>query len=289
MAKTVQECYNEIVTTLTAQFSSAGITINPDNWSNANVLRNICWAVATGQSLSEQNIEVYLNEIEQIQSLSAAASLQWVQYKMFQFQYSATNPQVLSYVDGLPTYDPINEAYRIITACSVTKPATSYVAVKLAKGSTTLSALTSLELASAQDYIDTIGDAGTTYSVTSTDPDRLYIEGTIYYDGGYASVIQTNVIAAIDNYLKNLSLTEFGGSLKLSDLRNFIRNIEGVTDISLVRVSCRTESQALFDGIDLVLASDEIERKYVSEAGYLIQEDTASSTFADTLTFTVDS
>jgi hypothetical protein len=96
------------------------------------------------------------------------------------------------------------------------------------------------------------------------------------------------VIAAINNYLENLSKERFGGDILLSDLKKMIRNIEGVTDVSLERVSCRTDAQVLFTGVDLVSSFDELNRKYTTNAGYLIQETTVSNTFADTLTFIPD-
>jgi hypothetical protein len=64
-----------------------------------------------------------------------------------------------------------------------------------------------------------------------------------------------------------------------------IRNIEGVNDVVLQNVAARYDSQAFGAGIDLVLNGDWQNRKYLTGAGYIIQEDTAGQTFADSLNF----
>jgi len=85
--------------------------------------------------------------------------------------------------------------------------------------------------------------------------------------------------------LENLSKDRFGGDILLSDIKTMLRGIEGVTDISIERIACRTNAQALFGGTDLVAGFDELNRRYNMDAGYIIQETTVSNTFADTLTF----
>lgn len=284
MARTVQECYDYIVTNLVTQMANAGITITPSLWSKRNLLRNICWTFAIAQSLFEQLADISIAKMEDIQSKSAAATKAWIQDKMFRFQYSATTPQLVQIINGVPQYPTEIDDFKIITACAVSSTVTQIVKIKVAKGNP-LQALAVGELTAAQDYIDTIGTAGVTYQVQSDDPDRLYIKANIYYKGTYAAVIQTNVIDAIDAWLLNLSRTDFNGYIYVADLLKMIDNIEGVIDVELEDVKARYDAQAWGTGVDLVLSGDVLQRRYLAGAGYIIQEDTPTYTFADTLTF----
>jgi len=56
------------------------------------VLRNICYVYAIAQALFEQLNDLAIEQMNEIQSISAAATPLWIQNKMFKFQYSATNP-----------------------------------------------------------------------------------------------------------------------------------------------------------------------------------------------------
>jgi hypothetical protein len=284
MARTVQECNNYIVTNLVTTFANAGITVNPSLWSQTNLLRLMCYIFAVAQSLAEQVYDVYINDIQTIQNNSTAASKRWLQDRAFRFQYSSVNPQYVAYLGGAIDYPVINKSLRITTACAIQSSVSNIVNIKVAKGSP-LGAFSSLEKTAIQDYFNTIGTAGITYNLISLPSDKLYIKGDIYYKGVYSAVIQANVINAINSYLENLSKDRFGGDILLSDLKSMIRGIEGVSDISIERISCRTDSQVLFAGLDLVVGFDEVSRKYSMDSGYMIQETTALNTFADTLNF----
>jgi len=287
MARTVQECNSYIVSNLVTQFAAVGITINPTNWSKANLLRLICYTVAIAQSLGEQFMDDYITKAEEIQSKSAAGSLKWIQDKMFKFQYSSTNPQTVVYNDGVPGYAEVNETLQIITACAVLSTLPNQVLVKVAKGSP-LSILSGAELSAAQSYIDYIGTAGIVYTVSSQNPDRLYLKGEIFYVGSYSAVIADAVIDALDNYLATLSVERFGGDILVSGIKAVILSVEGVNDVQLEEVKCRYSSQSFGTGTTLVTGFDLQQRKYNASAGYLIQEDTATHTFADELTFTAE-
>ena len=285
MARTVQQCNDAIVSALVTEFASVGVTINPALWSKASLLRVICWSIAVAQSLFEQLQDISIAKMEAIQATSPAASAAWLQDAAFKFQYSATTPQYLTVISGVCQYQNVNPALRIVTACAVVSDLMNIVYLKVAKGATTLQKLSSGELTALQAYINQKGTAGVTYIVTSSDPDRLYISASIYYKGIYSAVIQANVIAAINTYLKTFSVNSFGGIFYLSDLQAMIKGIEGVNDVVFTRVNLRYSTQSALAGINLVSAGTEINRKYITNAGYIIQEDTTGYTFADTLTF----
>lgn len=284
MARTVQECNDYLVTQLVAQLGSIGITINPNTWSARNLLRAVCYTFAVAQSLAEQLQDIQIAKMQAILEKSASGSAKWLQDAVFRFQYSAATPQYLTNVNGVVEYPIVIPSLRIVTACSVTTNFANQVLVKVAKG-TTLTTLTSPELTALQAYVLLKGTAGISYVVSSTASDKIRIEGSIYYQGIYASVINNNVINALNTYLANLSKTNFGGDIKVSDLETLIRQIEGVNDVVFERVSCRLNGSSVLTGVDLVLAGDWVLRKYTSGAGYLVEETTAGHTFTDTLTF----
>lgn len=284
MARTIEEIYNDIVTELVANFALEGITITPSTWSKTNKIRLMCYSFAVATSINEQLLDVYQADLQAIQDKTPAASVLWLQDRGFKFQYSSTNPQLVEVLNGIAEYPVINETLRIINACSVYVVSPSVVSIKVAKESP-LVPLSSTELTALQNYYNTIGSAGINYICASTDSDKIRIEGEIYFNSSYSAVISDNVINGINEYLLNLSRTRFGGDILLSDLKKMIRSIEGVNDITIERVSCRKNASAVLTDIDMVLGYDEKQRQYIMDAGYMVQETTASHTFADTLTF----
>lgn len=291
MARSVDQINSYIVDALVSNFAAIGITINPTLWSKRNLIRALIYTVAIAQALMEQLQDVFTANIEAVVATAAAASEAWIQAKMFEFQYSDTNPQVIALINTVPVYPVVDPTLQIITACSVTSNSANVVAVKVATGNP-FTALTAPQLASAQGYINTIGVAGINYSVISLNPDNLYIDADIYYEGQYASVIQARVIAAINAWLQQLATTSFAnnvnGIVKMSDLEQMIRDIAGVNDVVLQNVRGRADSDAFSAGIDLILGSTIIQRQWNTIAGYAISETTTGNTLADSLNFIID-
>ena len=285
MSRSVNNINQYIVSNLVVNFAAIGITINPVLWSKRNLLRQICFTVAVCQAYVEQMQDVFKAELEATVNKAAPASTAWVQDKIFKFQYSATNPQVIALVDTVAGYPTVDTTLRIITACSVTTDISNSVIIKAAK-SNPLTALNDAESASLQGYINIIGIAGINYTVQTLYPDKIFIGAQIFYQGQYASVIQANVINTILNFLQNLSQSNFNGALKMSDLEAVIRNVTGVNDVVLNNVRGRAATDLFSAGIDLILGTSVLQRQWLTIAGYIAQEDTATKTLADTLIFT---
>lgn len=287
MARTIEECNAYILSNLTTEFASIGITINTATWSKRNLLRVICYVVAIAQSVAEQMYDVAIAKMQAIQNVSAAATALWLQDAVFKFQYSATTPQTLTIINNVPAYNVVNENLRIVTACSVNTTVTNQVNIKVAKGNP-LVALSGAEKTALQTYVVQKGAAGITYNVISNNPDRLYLKADIYYQGTYSTVISQTVIDALNNFLTNLSKTNFNGNILVSDIENLIRGVAGVNDVVIDRMAIRESSQSIFGGTDMVFDGDWINRKMQFAAGYGIQEDTATYTFTDTLNFVAE-
>jgi hypothetical protein len=284
MARTVQECYDYITTNLVTEFAAVGVTINPSTWSKRNVLRNICYTIAISQALLEQLNDLSLQKMQDVQKVSAAASSYWLQDKMFKFQYSTSNPQVLQVANGVVGYAVEDATLRIIKACSVSSTVAQTVVLKVAKGSP-LGALSSLEITAAETYVDQLGTAGIIYNVISLAADKLYLEADIYYDSAYNAVISAAVIKALQDYLETLSTTNFDGYIYVREVEKLIKNVPGVNDVVIQQMSGRLDSQGFGAGIDLVLGADTLNRRYQAGAGYLVEETTSGQTFTDSLNF----
>ncbi len=288
MARKVDEINSYIVTTLVANFATVGITIDPTTWSKRNMLRLICFTMATCQALLEQLQDLFQQTIEDTAAKAPAASPLWIQKKMFEFQYSATDPQIVALIDTVPQYPTVDPALRIITGCLVVSSVSNEEQIKVAKG-TPFAPLSSPEISAAQSYITTIGIGGINYVVISLDSDKMFVEADIYYQGQYAAVIQANVIAEIEAWFLKLATSSLkyniDGSAEMSDLQGTIRGVTGVNDVVLKNVRGRADTDAFAAGIDLILNTQVIQRKWQTIAGYIGQETDTGHTFADSLNF----
>lgn len=166
MARTINEIQQEIIAYKNAQPELAAF----NSTSHRAIWLLWTYVVAVAIAVHEQFLDLYQASLEKLLATLPAANKLWVQKKMFEFQYSATDPQVVQLIDAVPTYPIINPALQIITGCSVNSTIPNQVEVKVVK-SDPFQPLTTPERNAAQDYINTIGVAGVNYSVISLNPD----------------------------------------------------------------------------------------------------------------------
>ena len=283
-ARTVDQINAYVVATLVTNFASIGITIDPTTWSKRNKLRQICFTVAVCQALLEQLQDLFQQRIEETAAKAPAASAPWVQDKMFKFQYSATDPQIIALVNTVPTYPVVDPALRIITACSVISTVSNETQIKVAKRNPFI-ALSAPEISAAQGYINIIGVAGINYVVVSLSSDKLYIAADIYYQGQYASVIKPKVISAIEAWFIDRATNNFNGAVDMADLEGIINNVPGVNDVVLKNVRGRADTDLFSAGIDLILNTQVLQRKWQTQAGYIGSETDFGHTLLDSLNF----
>lgn len=287
MARSVAQINSYLVDNVVTQMALVGITVDPTLWSKRSLLRCIIYIVAIGQALMEQLQDQFIADVEAVVATAAAASAAWVQGKMFQFQFSSTNPQFVTLINTVPMYPIVDPTLQIITACSVTSDISNSVSIKVAKLNP-FQALTMAELNSAQGYINSIGDVGIDYNVISLNPDQIMVAADVFFQGQYASIIQASVIASIQNFLQQSAVTNFNGKIKMSDLEAVIRDTAGVNDVVLKNVRGRADSIPYANGIDLILNTDILQRQWNTIAGYSIPETTAGFDLASTLNFVAE-
>lgn len=234
----------------------------------------------------EQLWDIKETEINTAISLAAPATPTWVKYKVEQFQYSATNPQVVQLVNFVPGYPTIDTTLQIITRCAVKTTGNNTVKIKVAKSDPPV-ILTALEASSLQGYVAALIPAGVVFQIVNVAADKLYIDADIYYNGQYAATISDDVIEAINNYIKSLPAD---GILEISALQNAINDTPGVTDVKLNTVKARADSTA-FASATIVydLTTSTNLRVWPTISASIVEETTVSNTFADTINFIVAS
>ena len=230
-------------------------------------------------------------EFEAILATGVTPSIYWLRQKAFEFQYDALTPQIVQLVNMQAVYVPIDTTKRIITRAA-TNSSAGLATLFLAKNDPP-EKLTAPELSSIQGYFTSAGDgitqaagvgfAGQSINCVSLDPDLLYLEATIYYNGQYAGTIVNDTITAIKAYISDLGLYPI---MKTVDLVDVIQSVKGFSDIDIVNLSCRDAATAWLSGTDLVLASATLATSYTTSSGYMIGETTATYTLLDKLTFT---
>jgi hypothetical protein len=277
MARSINEIQASIIANVQAQPELAAA----NSTSKRAIWRLWTFVVAVAINFLEQLMDIFQGEVEATVALSAPQTAQWVQDRVFRFQYDATNPQIVQLINLVPEYPVVDPDLRIVTRCSVRSTVSNQVQVKVAKGEPP-AALAALELSALQSYIDIIGVAGVEYLVTSTASDKIFIDADIYYNGQFSAVVQTNVIASITNFLASIP---FDGSVKMLDLEIAIRNTEGVNDVVFNNVRARKDADPLASATYLIQANELIARLWPTISGYIVGETTAGNTLADTLTF----
>lgn len=249
--------------------------------SKRAIYRLWTFIVATACGVMEQLWDAFQADTELAISKAPPGSPAWLQDQVFKFQYSATSPQVIQLINFAPQYPIVDPTLRIITRCSVTTDISNNVTIKVATGDTP-GPLDGPQLVALSSYINAIGVAGPTYNTISNDADRLYLQADIYYKGLFSSVIKSNVILAIANYLAGIP---FNGRIKVSDLELAIKAVTGVEDVVFKNVVARANATAFGSGTALISNNSVASRYWPTLAGYAISEDTAGQTLSDTLNF----
>lgn len=295
MARTISVIQNAIIANLVDRAAAVGVTITPTEWSQYDYRQLITYVVAVAIATTEQLWDAFISVIETKISQAAPQTKAWFQAQMLKFQFSATDPQIIQFneTDFYPYYPAVNTSLQVIKYCSVVGTSFGRTIIKVAAQVGGYPADLDTEypgaLAAAQSYADTIAVPGIVYVVQSGNSDKMYIAATIYYNGLYSSVIQANVIAAIELYFANLS---FDGVVLLSDIEVAIKAVAGVVDIVFTNVQARPDSVSYGSGTNLVVGVDGssptgnvIQRSYDTSAGYIVPETTATHTLADSLYF----
>lgn len=277
MARSLSEIQNSLISSFQAQPELAAA----NSTSRRAIWRLFTYVQAAGILVLEQIMDVFKAQIETQIAQAIPTTAAWISSKIFAFQYSTTNPQIINLINLVPSYPVVDNTLKIITRCSVTSTLSNRVLIKVAK-SNPPEPLDNLELASLQNYINTIGSCGIQYLVSTAASDKISVEADINFIGQYSSVIQSSVINAINTYLANLP---FNGQLKISELEVAILNVTGVTDVLFKNIKVRPDNLTYDEGQYLIQNKTYISKSFQSIAGYITAETTTGHDLPTTLTF----
>jgi hypothetical protein len=253
------------------------ILFQEEGGSRVGILNNIADIMAININIFEQLLDAYKLELEGIAASAVPGTGSWIHAKVLEFQYSVTNPQYIQLIGLVPTYNKVDSSLRIISRASVAENGNGRISIKVATGEPPAPLDSSQQLA-LSEYLDIIGPAGPQISVSSNISDKLYVNATIYYDGQFVSSIQTDVKAAINNYLANIS---FDGLVTVSKIQDAIQGVIGVRDVVINSVKARA------NGVGFISATT-VTRQWSTIAGYIVEENTAGQTFSDSIAYTAE-
>lgn len=288
MARSIADIKAQMVAEKNTQTSLSGLT----STSQTAIWNLIFYICAVSINLFEQVLDLFKTDIETQIASAAAGSDSWVRAKMFEFQYSATTPQVVQLNNYAPSYVTVDTNLRIISRCSVKTGANKTVTVKVATGEPP-AALSTPQLNAAKGYLNNsgspstngsgIGFAGVQYNVVSLSPDLLLLSGNLTYNGQYASTIKQSVINAVNDYMKNI---EFDGVFRLTSLVDYIQTVPGVIDFTIEDCGIRTAASSFPTGLVYLSYNFQyIYPTYPLTAGYIIGETTVNFNIGDNITF----
>lgn len=278
MARTVAQIKQSMIDAKNADAALSGLT----STSQTAKWNLYYFIVASCIAIFEQLQDLFKIDLENIASTAAPSTPQWTRNKVLKFQTG--DVAELNTTTFVIEYPVINTANQILTRCAVVTAPNRTVLIKVAK-SDPPEPVTVGELAELQSYVETFNPAGIAFTLINEDSDKMEVAATIYYNGQYTGVITDNVEAALNSYMANLP---FNGRITTQSVVDAIQAVDGVISVSLTRILVRRDTVAYGAGVTLYNLSTGIDSvNYDTYAGYVVEETTASHTFADTLTYQV--
>jgi hypothetical protein len=272
MARSISEIQAALATTRAASPELAAL----NSPSATAVFRLKEYVVAVASWALENLFDLFREEVNYIVARAPAGTPEWYADKALLFQEGDT----LAVADNVLGYPAGATGARIITRAAAKENAqTGKLVIKVAQAGPTpgtLAALSAAQLTQVRGYFDRLQFAGTRLEVVSRAADRLQLRGQVYYDPLLdVPALQAAVRQALAGYLANL---DFAGQVYLAKLEDAIQAVPGVRDVLLTQAAARVG----------LAAPASFARLYETQAGYIVEEETAGLTFLDTLQFVPD-
>jgi hypothetical protein len=278
MARSISQIKSQMIDEKNNQSALSGLT----STSQTAIWNLYFFIVATAINIFEQLQDLYKSDIQTQIANAIPQTKQWLQSMVFNFQFDANNPQILSLVDLVPQYAIVDTTKQIVTRCSVNTEINKQVSIRVAKENPPVK-LTTAEVNALSSYVTLIGNAGVTYNVISLDPDLIEINADIYYNAQYSAIISDSMTNAINTFLANI---DFNGAIYVGKLEDAMRGVAGVNDVKINVLNVRASFETYAQTHTLYNLSTGINnRLYQPYAGYIITETQTSHTLTDTLTY----
>ena len=241
MARTVAQIKQQMIDAKNADANLSGLT----STSQTAKWNLYFFIVASCIAIFEQLQDLFKSDLETIASSAAPSTPQWTRNKVMKFQTGdVAELNTTTFTIDYPTINPANQ---IITRCAVVTSPNRTVLIKVAKKDVP-QPLTVIEEAELLNYITTWNPAGISYTIINQDSDKMEVVADIYYNGQYASVIQANVVAALESYMATLP---FNGQISTQGVVDAIQQVNGVSSVSLSRILVRRDTVAYGSGVTL--------------------------------------
>jgi hypothetical protein len=285
MARTITEIFDSIDAARAADARLADV----NSPSDTALHRLWAYVVSGAHYVLETIFDRHKADVDAALARAKPGTAPWYAQQALLFQ---AGDSVIADDEGIH-YPAGSTGAKIITRAAAVEDALSgKLTIKVAKDGPQPGTLAPLSLAERTEvtaYFDRIGFAGVRKEVVSRAADKLKVVGTIYYDAqADVPLLQAASEAAVQAYLAELSSTstdpaktaadlnpDFDGTLYLSKIVDALQAVAKVKDVQLVQVSARAGATA----------PKVITRTYETEAGYIVLDNAAGSTLADTLTY----
>ena len=240
---TTETIYDHLASEAATEASLVGLAPNPDSaaqlaaslssGSKVDIHRLVMRLFAYAAKLQQDLFDLFKVEVENLAKDGHYGTVRWFVSRAKRFQFG----HALVFTDLDAGYAVDDPAARIVTHSAVVELA-NQVTVKVAKAAGTgLQPLTPEELLAINDYFQELRPPVQVMVITAP-ADRIKLIGSVVYDGqtGMAAV-QASVNLALRNYLKRL---DFGGVVRVTELKAAILSAPGVVDVRLTNVEVRT-------------------------------------------------
>lgn len=240
---TTSDIYNSIAGAASQEAALAELSPSPDTaaqlqaelsaGSRVSVWRLFAWLFAYASKVQQDLWDRYRVDVQNLSRDGHYGTRWWYIAKAKAFQLG--HVLVMDSLDGGYAVD--DPGARIVTHAAVAERA-NLVVVKVAKGTATpLEKLEPEELSAVNDYFQHLRPTVQVVTLTA-DPDAVKITGTVVYDPETPIMaVQSAVRQALDTYLAAL---DFGGVMRLTDMRNAMLAVEGVVDVVFALVEARS-------------------------------------------------
>lgn len=306
MASSIEQIELRLINGLVQYAASIGVTINPNDWvlvpgnlSQTDYKLLLLNMVANGTAYEEQVNDLFQEYQESLIKTTPPQTGPWIQNQflnIFQWDSSGSEIPEINATNGfVPTYPTPNDSLKVIDFCSVKFLSNGSVLIRVAANDNGVPAdldttVGAGALDAARSFAYMCQSPGITYSVSSGNPDWLYLTLDVYYKGGASATIFQNVKDAITVFLNNLSINSLKANsdaiFRLSFLEDAILKVPNVVDVVSINVAARPDSNYMNPSLTtfgtiqqqfLLKDKTEAQRQYNTFAGYISLENGESS------------
>jgi hypothetical protein len=201
-------------------------------------MRLLCYAAAFTINFLEILFDTFTADVTAYVANMKPHTIRWYVNKALGFQFGfELQPETDRFDNGAATADQIAASKVVAFADAVEVPdANGRISLRIkvaAQSGTDLQPITPAQLTALKEYFARIKDAGVPLAITSTAPDRLVENWTVYYDplvldanGNRLDGTKQDVVrATIKEYLQQIP---FNGIYALQLHENYVKSLHGV-------------------------------------------------------------